>query len=330
MNFKLKKPDILAEAQRAQKGWNVILEILLFFGFFILSQLVISLCISIPIGIYAGICGFQAAAANAAPDMTALMNQIMLPAMILQLYAELLGIFLILGLCKWIQKRKGRTLGFKKRNWLKEYGWGMLAGFSMMTVIVLIGWGSGSLKIRLNTAAFTGKNLILLLVIFVGFLFQGMFEEVLCRGYFLLSLARKKGNIWMGIIVSSVAFAALHLGNPGITALPLLNLTLFGIFAGIYFVKRGDLWGIGALHSLWNFTQGNIWGVLVSGNDFGVSLCTAEMNESMTLLNGGSFGLEGGLIVTAALVIGCLLLLRLPQKDLAQEIHEEVPAAPEA
>ena len=305
------------------------LEILLFFGIFVLSQLVIGLLLSVGIGVYAGVMGYAAAAAGQEVDAAAVMQELMTPAMVMQLYAELPAIFMVLGLCKWIQKRKARTLGFKKRDWLKEYGIGMLAGFGMMTLIALLAWVSGSLKIRLNAEALTGKNLLLLLVIFVGFLFQGMFEEVLCRGYFLISLARKKGNVWMGIVVSSVAFAALHLGNPGITALPLINLTLFGIFAGIYFVKRGDLWGIGALHSLWNFTQGNVWGVLVSGNDFGVSICTAEMDEGMTLLNGGSFGLEGGLIVTAALVIGCLVLLRLPQKDVAKEIPAEVSASPE-
>ena len=37
----------------------------------------------------------------------------------------------------------------------------------------------------------------------------------------------------------------------------------------------------------------------------------------MTLLNGGSFGLEGGLLVTIILIAGTLILLRLPQKDAA-------------
>ena len=133
----------------------------------------------------------------------------------------------------------------------------------------------------------------------------------------------------MGLLVSSLAFSAMHLMNPGITLLPLVNLTLFGIFAGVYFIKRGDLWGIGALHSLWNFTQGNVWGVLVSGNPAGPSLFTAEATNGRFLLNGGKFGLEGGLIVSGILIAGILLALRLPQKDIAAAPKMQEPALQE-
>lgn len=56
------------------------------------------------------------------------------------------------------------------------------------------------------------------------------------------------------VIANSVIFAALHLLNPGVAPLAIVNLILFGIFASCYFIRRGNIWGIGALHSVWNLT----------------------------------------------------------------------------
>ena len=320
VNFKLEKPDFLLESQRKQKGFNVFLEILLFIGLFFISQTATGLVTGIPLTCYI----LAGGGVTPTTDINALQAKINDIAMLLGLFTQIVSIFAILGLCRLIEKRKAWTLGFKKRHMLKEYGIGMLAGFLMMAVAVAAGLITGALKIRFNQEILQPKVFGIMVLYFFGFLIQGMNEEVLCRGYFLTSLARKKGNVWMGIIVSALVFAALPLGNPGIGVLSFCNLTLFGIFAGVYYIKRGDLWGIGALHSLWNFTQGNVFGVLVSGLRTPGSLFLADPVEKLNILNGGTFGLEGGLIVTVILVVGTLLLLKLPQKDVAAE--EIVPA----
>jgi membrane protease YdiL (CAAX protease family) len=175
------------------------------------------------------------------------------------------------------------------------------------------------MELQFNKNILTGAGIGMLLLLLVGFLFQGMSEEVLCRSYFLVSLARKKGNIWMAVVVNAVAFGLLHISNPGLTVLSMVNLILFGIFASIYFVKRGSIWGIAAIHSIWNFAQGNIYGVLVSGMNFGTTIFTSTINEDMTIINGGTFGLEGGILTTIVLVAGCILLLMTKQKDIAVE-----------
>ena len=317
MSFRLQPPDMVHEASRVQKGYNPFMECLLFVGIFFITQVFLSLLSVIPMmgfGIYIA---FTEDAGAPAMAPAALMKELNTVSMICMLYGELAAIFLVLGLCRWFQKRKAWTLGFKNEHILKEYSIGMGLGFLMMTLVVLAAWITGALKLSVNPELGTMRSNIMLLILFVGFLFQGMFEEVLCRGYFLISLARRKGNMWMAILVSALFFSAMHLGNAGISPLAFLNLTLFGIFAGIYFVKRGNLWGVGALHSIWNFTQGNIWGVLVSGIDLDVSLFTARIDDSMSLLNGGSFGPEGGLLVSMVLIAGSLILLKLPQKDAA-------------
>ena len=297
MNWKLKKSDMVQEAAQTG-GKNIILEILMFIGVFFVAMLAegIPLVIMQLSGMFTWD-GLMAA----------------------NLFMTIAMIVVTMLFCKLIQNRKMRTLGFKKPGMWKEYGIGLVVGFVMMAVIVLVGVITGSMTLTFDPEAATGAGIGMLVLLFVGFIFQGMSEEVLCRGYFLVSLARKKGNMWMAVIVNALLFAAMHLLNAGIAPLAFVNLTLFGIFASVYFVKRGNIWGIAAIHSIWNFAQGNIFGVLVSGNDFGTTVFKAEINESMTLINGGAFGLEGGILVTIVMVVGTIVMLMTKQKDVAEE-----------
>jgi len=152
----------------------------------------------------------------------------------------------------------------------------------------------------------------------LGYMIQGMAEEVLCRSYFMVSLARRY-PMWVAVILNALFFAALHLGNSGISALAFVNLTLFGVFASVYFIKRGSIWGIGAVHSIWNFVQGNFYGIKVSGMESNCSVFASAMTEGRDLIHGGAFGLEGGLAVTLVLVAGTLFLLTKPAKDAVVE-----------
>lgn len=331
MNFQFKKPDMVAEAAKTG-GKNVVVEILMFLAVFFVAQILVA----IPLNIVTTpmLLGseeyMEAALAMDMEKVAEITAEIIMTDKVLltNLFSTALMTITAMLFCKLIQKRKMTTLGFKKPGMWKEYGIGMLIGFGMMAVIVLIGALTGALKLQFNSDITAGSSLALLAAVFVGFLIQGMSEEVLCRSYFLVSLARKDGKVWMGIIVSSIAFGALHLGNAGVSVLALINLVLFGIFAGVYFIKRGNIWGAAAIHSIWNFAQGNIFGVLVSGNDFGVTVFESTINENMTLINGGDFGLEGGILTTIVLVVATVIVLQTKQKDIAvEEVPEQVEVA---
>ena len=130
------------------------------------------------------------------------------------------------------------------------------------------------------------------------------------RGYLMTALARKN-RVWVSILCSAAMFSAMHLLNFGISAPALGNLFLFGIFAGLYFLWRGNLWGAAALHSAWNFTQGNLFGVCVSGNAPSVSLLQPRFVPQQAWLNGGAFGPEGGAAVTLVLLLGIAAVFAL-------------------
>lgn len=327
MDLKWKRPDMVEEAAKTG-GKNLFLEILMFLGVFIVVQIIMAIPI-VGLEVILLLTNADAMAAIMAGDLQATIAiemEILAsePMMVGQLLATSLMILITILFCKLIQKRKPFTLGYKKPGMWKEYGIGALVGLGLMTIIVLIGMVTGSLELQFNSEVLTAGGMGMLVLLLIGFLIQGMSEEVLCRGYFLVSIARNKGNVWLGIIVSSIAFAALHLGNLGIAPLAFVNLILFGLFAGVYFVKRGNIWGIAAIHSIWNFAQGNIFGILVSGNDFGTTVFTSTINENMTLINGGDFGLEGGILTTIVLTAATVVMLRTQQKDVVEVSQEEV------
>lgn len=223
---------------------------------------------------------------------------------LLNLFVTPVMIGLTFLFCKLIQKRKLRTLGFVKQRIVPEYLWGILWGMVLFSSAVLICIVTGSLRI---TGFSENFSLGIFLLFVIGFMIQGMAEEVLCRGYFMVSIARRQ-SLPIAIFVNSLFFAALHLGNTGITVLAFINLTLFGIFASILFIRRGSIWMVGAVHSVWNLVQGNFYGIRVSGMETQCTVFESELIGQSTIWNGGSFGLEGGLGVTIVYVIGIAIL----------------------
>lgn len=320
-NLKFKTPDMVQEAA-ATGGKNVVIEILMFIGIFFLSQLIMGIVI-LPFEMVILYTNPAYMAAAATGDVAKIMAVTMeLVSMDIMLVAQLFatGGMILTGLlfCKWVQKRKMPTVGFKKEGFVKEYLIGLAVGFGMMFISVIVCVAAGAIDLNGISADMSAGTVGYLVLFFIGFMIQGMSEEVLCRGYLLVSIARKKKQIWLAIIISSVLFAALHLLNSGISVLAFVNLVLFGVFAGVYFIKRGNIWGIAAVHSMWNFAQGNIFGILVSGGDFGSTLIDSSINENMTLLNGGAFGLEGGIVVTIVLALGIVVLGFTKQKDVVE------------
>ena len=231
--------------------------------------------------------------------------------MIGMLLSDIVMMLIVFLFCRFIQKRKLRTLGFIKKGMLKEYGLGMLLGFAFFSVCVLLGVLFGGLKIEGISPEF---SIGIFVAYLLGYMVQGMTEEVLCRGYFLGSYARRY-PVYAAVLANSLLFASLHLLNSGISVLAFINITLFGIFASIYFIRRGSIWGIGAFHSIWNLVQGNFYGIKVSGMSLGNTFLTMNPVEGKELLNGGDFGMEGSLICTLVYVIGIIWLLTRKNKD---------------
>lgn len=236
------------------------------------------------------------------------------------LFLTVVAVVVVIIYCTKLEKRPLRSLGLRRQNAVTEYLIGMAVGLGIFSAAVGICAAAGTLSVT-----GTGK-MALVPVFFLGYLLQGFSEEIMLRGYLMMSIQRKN-SMASAVLWNSVIFAALHLANPGIGLIAVVNLFLFGVFASLYFLRRGSLWGIAALHSVWNFVQGNFWGIRVSGMANSDTVFVSEIGDGIfaKLINGGSFGLEGGFGVTVVLLLGITVLTFLPSKR--NEISE-LPASP--
>ena len=220
--------------------------------------------------------------------------------MVFSLFVTVFAIILSIVYVRFIEKRPLKTMGFVKKGALKQYGMGYLIGIVMIAIPAL------------SLLAFNGKiyfnadtNYAILLLFFAGFLIQGASEEIMIRGYLFTSLLKTTNKFW-AITISSFVFALMHMGNSAMGILPFVNLMLFAIFACFFFMRTKNIWAISAIHSAWNFFQGNIFGIEVSGQVMNTSLFNIK-SACPDLLGGGDFGLEGGLIVTVVLVVATVI-----------------------
>ncbi len=242
------------------------------------------------------------------------------------LYLTVLPILVSVLYCKLLERRSLRSMGFTKQHCIRDYLTGFVLAIAMMGSAVLIATLGGGLQFE----GFTFKGSVGMLLLFIGgWMIQGLSEEIVFRSYLLVSLGAKH-NRWVAILVSSLLFAAAHLGNQGVTVLSVVNLTLYGAFAAIYFLRTDSVWGIAALHSFWNCAQGNLFGQKVSGIVLDTSLFTFSQKEGYDWLHGGSFGPEGGVAITLVLLIGITVLLLLPQRKTATLPAESTEIPPQA
>lgn len=215
---------------------------------------------------------------------------------------------------KVIEKRSFSSIGFNKNNWLKKYSLGFLIGLAMMSIIVLILLLFGYITIDKNPIQPVGVSAIAsVLVILFGWIIQGATEEIVTRGW-LLNVLSTKYNIGVGLLISSTLFGLMHLTNPNVNYIAVINIILVGLFYGLYVIKTNDLWAVCGMHSAWNFAQGNIFGFKVSGLDVSVGSLIDLNLVGSDFVTGGIFGPEAGIIATFILLASIGILLFIDKK----------------
>ena len=215
---------------------------------------------------------------------------------------------------KVIEKRSFSSIGFNKNNWLKKYSLGFLIGLAMMSIIVLILFPFGYITVEKNPIQPVGISAIAsVLVILLGWIIQGATEEIVTRGW-LLNVLSTKYNIGVGLLISSTLFGLMHLTNPNVNYIAVINIILVGLFYGLYVIKTNDLWAVCGMHSAWNFAQGNIFGFKVSGLDVSVGRLIDLNLVGSDFVTGGIFGPEAGITATFILLASIGILLFIDKK----------------
>jgi membrane protease YdiL (CAAX protease family) len=204
-----------------------------------------------------------------------------------------------------------RALGWSwHRGWLRDFaaGSGIGAGSLLLAAVLGIATRSFQFSPSLPAAASIEKTLVLSLFVFV---FAAAAEEVLFRGYPLQTLTR--ANLaWLGVLLTSVPFAVVHLGNPNVVrGFTFLNTALAGVWLAVAYLRTRSLWFPLGLHWSWNWVQASILGLPVSGID---RLAPAPLLHAIRggpdWLTGGAYGIEGGAACTVALLISTIFIWR--------------------
>jgi uncharacterized protein len=135
-------------------------------------------------------------------------------------------------------------------------------------------------------------------------------EELVFRGV-LFRIVEEMAGTWGALLVSALVFGALHLVNPDATVWGALGIAIEGgLMAGAAYAATRSLWLPIGLHLGWNFAEGGIFGVTVSGSHGTVGLLKGTLPGS-AVLTGGSFGPEASLVAILICGIPTVLFLRL-------------------
>ncbi|HEX8098554.1 MAG TPA: type II CAAX endopeptidase family protein, partial [Pyrinomonadaceae bacterium] len=227
-------------------------------------------------------------------------------------------LFASAALVGWACGRLLEDLPWRALGWALHGGWlsnwmkGSLVGsLSLMLAALIVLAGRGFHFTFVTTAALlpaVGKTLLVSALVFV---LAAAAEEVLFRGYPLQTMTRAR-LAWLGLFLTSVPFAAVHLGNPNVVPVfTFLNTALAGVWLGVAYLRTRSLWFPLGLHWAWNWTMGAVLGLPVSGIE---RLTPAPLFRAIDTgpawLTGGSYGIEGGAACTLALVLSTLFVWR--------------------
>lgn len=207
----------------------------------------------------------------------------------------LIAIALVLAAYKFILARLGERPrdDLRGENALKNLGLGLLAGFGLMAAAVGVAAIMGVYSI-----VGPGDTSRLVLELVTVAILPGFMEEMAFRGI-LFRWIEEFGGTWAALAITSALFGIAHIFNPNATWFSSFAIAVeAGVLLGGAYMLTRSLWLPMGLHAAWNFTQGEIFDVPVSGIDEH-GLVQAKLSGP-PLLSGGTFGLEASLI---ALVI---------------------------
>ncbi len=98
---------------------------------------------------------------------------------------------------------------------------------------------------------------------------------------------------------------------------------LAGVWFGIAYLRTRDLWFPFGIHVLWNWTQGSVFGIEVSGlTKLSPAPIFNEVDRGPAWLTGEHYGIEGSLACTIAILISIALIHFLPGISPDKELME--------
>jgi membrane protease YdiL (CAAX protease family) len=226
-------------------------------------------------------------------------------------FALLISAVLLLA-SRILDHRRIRDYGFHLgRRWWTELAFGLVLGALLLFGVLAIELAMGWVRVTGSFApASPGQPFVATILIGVVAAASVAFgEETSYRGYPIKNLREGFGRARWGtvvaVLIAAAFFGLAHSTNENATWLGAINIAVFGVLFGTCYVLTGELALPIGLHFAWDFVQGFVFGVVAEGKEYGSVLVLAD-DSSVTLWTGHPYGVEGGLLGTAAFLAGLL------------------------
>jgi uncharacterized protein len=225
---------------------------------------------------------------------------------------------------RWLEGLPWRALGLTLHpRWWSDFAIGSLIGVASLGLATAIAAAGGGLRFTASPRTMMLQVVQTLIMSAVIFIFAALAEEALFRGYPLQTLTRAKLT-WLAVFLTSVPFAAIHLQNPNVVkGFTFINTALAGVWLAVAYLRTRSLWLPLGVHWAWNWAMGSVLGLPVSG------ITTIAPNPLLhgtdvgpAWLTGGSYGIEGGVACTIALIISTAFIWRMRFVAATPEMNE--------
>ncbi|MFT4305694.1 MAG: type II CAAX endopeptidase family protein [Microbacterium sp.] len=242
---------------------------------------------------------------------------------------------------RFTERRRFATIGFAVRPSGARVALRALRGtgiaLAQFAVYLAVGFAAGALSFG---EAPTGGVLNLpalgwVAVALLAFVVQSGAEEIIARGY-LVQVWYPRTGVVGALVVSAAYFTIAHSFSDEFSLLPIVDMTLYSVLAVFWVLAERGLWGVIAYHATWNWVQGSLFGVAVSGTEPPDSLLTVyTAPDAAGALTGGDYGAEGSVVDIAVLLVliaGAVVAWRRSgpgrgRADAAEPPHAETPTS---
>lgn len=202
---------------------------------------------------------------------------------------------------KWIERRTPSELNASRL--LPEVAAGFVIGLLLFAVTMAILWAVGVYHpARGGATSGLASGLVAALI-------AGVLEEIMFRGL-LFRLSSKIVGTWGALLFTAALFGAAHAFNRGATVSSSLAIAIeAGILLGAAYAATQRLWVPIGLHIGWNFTEGSLFGMSVSGNNLSEGLLRGSLSGPR-ILTGGQFGPEASIVAVIVCFAAALYFIR--------------------
>lgn len=308
-----------ASEKRLRATWRIVAQALLFAFGMALCLVTLFLSLALMFGLFTCQGDGIFPQGIVYTQLNAFMDSVPFQFLIIPLFSLLNMVWSTRFAARFIDKREIKTLGLNFGSlWWRDLGFGLILGVGMILFVFLALLVMGFVQVEDVFKAPVGGGSFwwVMFQLLVGMLCVGVYEEMLTRGYQLINLVeglhiRNSDRRWAlagASLLTSLLFGFLHFSNPNAGLLSMLIMMVVGLFLSMSVILTGELGLAIGFHIAWNFTQGGVIGLPVSGLRMPASVFSVLVDGPIWV-TGGAFGPEAGILSLCAMGLGVLGLL---------------------